>query len=182
MSRLIAASDHRCRPHAASEELVVRQSLVVLIVALGVFTASDRAGQAGAPAARNDEDAIKQVIAATTEAFSRHDAKAWVKFCTPDARLVTVRGESMNGVREIEKGLTTIFQTRGRNVTLNTLAVAVRFIRPDVALAHVTNQLSGLVNPEGQTLPSQQELSIRVLVKDQGAWRITAFHNTIVQK
>ena len=88
----------------------------------------------------------------------------------------------MNGVREIEKGLTTIFQTRGRNVTLNTLAVAVRFIRPDVALAHVTNQLSGLVNPEGQTLPSQQELSIRVLVKDQGAWRITAFHNTIVQK
>ena len=88
----------------------------------------------------------------------------------------------MNGVAEIEKGLTTIFQTRGRNVTLKTLDVTVRFIRPDVALAHVTNQLSGLVNPEGQTLPSQQELSIRVLVKDQGAWRITAFHNTIVQK
>ena len=71
-------------------------------------------------------------------AFSRHDAKAWVKFCTPDAQLVTVRGESMNGVGEIEKGLTTIFQTRGRNVTLKTLSVTVRFIRPDVALAHVT--------------------------------------------
>jgi hypothetical protein len=34
----------------------------------------------------------------------------------------------------------------------------------------------------GQTLPPHQELSIRVLVKDQGAWRITAFHNTILQK
>jgi uncharacterized protein (TIGR02246 family) len=106
----------------------------------------------------------------------------WVKYCTPDAQLVTVRGESMKGVAAIEKGLTTIFQTRGRNVTLKTLDVAVRFIRPDVALAHVTNQLSGLVSPEGQTLPPHQELSIRVLVKDQGVWRITAFHNTILQK
>ncbi|MCA1560410.1 MAG: SgcJ/EcaC family oxidoreductase [Acidobacteria bacterium] len=161
---------------------MVRQSLVLLIVALGVFAASDSAGQVGPPATRNDEEAIKHVIAATTDAFSRHDAKAWVMFCTPDAQLVTVRGESMNGVGEIEQGLTTIFQTRGRTATLKTLDVAVRFIRPDVALAHVTNQLSGLVSPEGQTLPSHQELSIRVLVKDQGAWRITAFHNTIVQK
>ena len=121
-------------------------------------------------------------MAATTDAFSRHDAKAWVKFCTPDAQLVTVRGESMKGIAEIEKGLTAIFQTRGRNVTLKTLEVAVRFIRTDVALAHVANELSGLASPEGQTLPPHQELSLRVLVKDQGVWRITAFHNTILQK
>jgi uncharacterized protein (TIGR02246 family) len=121
-------------------------------------------------------------MAATTDAFSRHDAKAWAKFCTPDAQLVTVRGESLKGIGEIEKGLTAIFQTRGRNVTLKTLEVSVRFIRADVALAHVTNELSGLVSPEGQTLPPHQELSIRVLVKDQGVWRITAFHNTILQR
>jgi uncharacterized protein (TIGR02246 family) len=127
-------------------------------------------------------DAIKAIMAATTDAFSRHDAVAWVKFCTPDAQLVTVRGESMNGIAEIEKGLTTIFQTRGRTVTLKTLGVAVRFLRPDVALAHITNELSGLLSPDGQTLPSHQELSIRVLVKDQGIWRITAFHNTILQR
>ena len=117
---------------------MARLSLIVLIIALGVVAASDSAGQAGPPGTRTDEDDIKAVIAATTDAFSRHDAKAWVKFCTPDAQLVTVRGESMNGVSEIEKGLTTIFQTRGRNVTLKTLSVTVRFIRPDVALAHVT--------------------------------------------
>jgi uncharacterized protein (TIGR02246 family) len=163
-------------------DCVLRPSLVALIVALGVSVAFDAAAQTRSPEAVNDEDAIKEVIASTTDAFSRHDAKAWVKFCTPEVQLVTVRGEFMNGVAEIEKGLTTIFQTRGRNVTLKTLSVAVRFIRPDVALAHVTNQLSGLVSPDGQTLPSHHELSIRVLVKDQGVWRITAFHNTILQK
>ena len=91
--------------------------------------------------------------------------------------------EPTTGARaaEIEKRLNRIFETRGRRVTLKTLDVAVRFIRSDVALAHVTNELSGLVSPEGQTLPSHQELSIRVLVKNQGTWLITAFHNTILQ-
>jgi uncharacterized protein (TIGR02246 family) len=153
-----------------------------VLFALGTAAATARAAQTSSSVAPNDEDAIRAVIAATTEAFSRHDAKAWVKFCTPDAQLVTVRGESMKGIAAIEKGLATIFQTRGRDVTLKTLDVAVRFIRPDVALAHVTNELSGLLSPEGQTLPPHQELSIRVLVKNQGTWLITAFHNTILQK
>jgi uncharacterized protein (TIGR02246 family) len=160
---------------------VFRQGFVALAAALA-FAASMRAAQAPSPGTREDEDAIKAVIAATTDAFNRHDAKAWVKFCTPDAQLVTVRGESMRGVAEIEKGLTRIFETRGRKVMLKTLNVEVRFIRPDVALAHVTNELSGLVSPDGQTRPSHQELSIRVLVKNQGTWLITAFHNTILQK
>lgn len=127
-------------------------------------------------------DAIKALMVQTTEAFNRHDAKAWARFCTPDAQLVTVRGESLTGIAEIEKGLATIFQARARRATLETLDVSVRFIRPDVALAHVTNEMSGLVSPDGQTLPSHRELSIRVLVKDQGVWRITAFHNTMLQR
>jgi uncharacterized protein (TIGR02246 family) len=167
---------------ARSEEFVFRPGLAVLLLAVGVFVAAHGAAQTPSSGARHDEDSIRAVIAATTEAFSRHDAKAWVAFCTPDAQLVTVRGESMKGIAEIEEGLTGIFQTRGRRVTLRTLEVAVRFIRPDVALAHVTNELTGLVTPEGQTLPPHRELSIRVLVKDQGAWRVTAFHNTILQK
>jgi uncharacterized protein (TIGR02246 family) len=163
---------------------VVPQGLMVPVVALtlGVCAATVHAGQTASSSARTDEDSIKAVIAATTDAFSRHDAKAWVKFCTPDAQLVTVRGESMKGIAEIEKGLTAIFQTRGRNVTLKTVDLVVRLIRPDVALAHVTNELSGLISPEGQQLPPHLEMSLRVLVKDQGDWRITAFHNTILQR
>jgi uncharacterized protein (TIGR02246 family) len=161
---------------------VIRHILVVLVLALTAATATASGAQAPSSVVPNDEEAIRTVIAATTEAFSRHDAKAWAAFCTPDAELVTVRGESMKGIAAIEKGLATIFQTRGRNVTLKTLETAVRFIRPDVALAHVTNELSGLASSQGQALPPHQELSIRVLVKDQGVWRITAFHNTILQK
>lgn len=92
-------------------------------------------------------------MAAATDAFSRHDAKAWAKLCTPDAQLVTVRGEFLSGIAEIEERLTGIFRTRGRNVTLKTLGMTVRFILPEVALAHVTNELSGRISPGGRTLP-----------------------------
>lgn len=128
----------------------------------------------------SEEQAVKAVIAATTEAFNKHDAKAWIRLCLPGARLVTVRGESMQGVAEIEKGLAAIFHGRGRSAALKTLAVAVTFIRPDVALAHVTNEMSGVAAPDGQVQPLHRELSIRVLVKDGGGWRIAAFHNTIL--
>ncbi len=87
----------------------------------------------------------------------------------------------MKGAAEIEKGLAAIFATRAKAVTLKTLDVTVRFIRSDVAVAHVTNELRGLVAAEGEQFPAHRELSIRVLVKEQGRWLVTAFHNTVVR-
>ena len=132
--------------------------------------------------ASSDEKAITALMAQATQTFNDHDAKAWARLCTPDARLVTVRGESMNGAAQIEKGLATIFATRARKATLKTLDVAVRFIKPDVAVVHLTNEMSGVTSPTGELQPAHTELSIRVVVKENGAWRIAAFHNTIVQR
>jgi uncharacterized protein (TIGR02246 family) len=160
----------------------VGRRVVFALLLIVQLAAASSVAHAQAADAREDEETIKAIMAATTDAFSRHDAAAWVRYCTPDAQLVTVRGESMKGVAQIEKGLTSIFQTRARNATLKTLDVSVRFIRPDVALVHLTNELSGLLSPDGKTQPPHQELSTRVLVKDQGTWRITAFHNTILQR
>jgi uncharacterized protein (TIGR02246 family) len=127
-----------------------------------------------------DEQAIRKVIGETTEAFNRHDATALVRLYTPDADLVTLRGEWMRGVAEIERGMTAIFATRNKHSTLKTLDVRIRFIRPDVALAHVTNELSGVLGAEGQSLPAHRELSIRVFARGHGVWRVSAFHNTLL--
>jgi len=150
---------------------------VVGIASLAVaFTVSVRAQSARG----EDEDAIKKVIAATTQAFNAHDAKAFASYYTADAELVTVRGERMRGAAEIEKGLAGIFATRAGTARLRTLEVTVRLLRPDVAVAHVLNEMSGVVDAQGATMPAHRELSVRVLVKDGGQWRVTAFHNTIV--
>ena len=128
-----------------------------------------------------DDEAVRAVIAASIDAFNKHDAREWAELCTPDARLVTVRGEVMNGVAEIQNGLRNVFESRGRGATLTTRDVQVRFVRPDVALAYVTNEMTGVTDSAGQTQPPHQELSLRVLVEEHGTWRIAAFHNTRLQ-
>ena len=149
-------------------------SCAVLLTTVGVA--------AQAPSRSDDEAAIRAAITAMTEAFNAHDPKAWSRLCTEDVQFVTARGEVMNGVAEIEKGLTTLFQTRNRTARARTLNVAVRFIKVDVAVAHVTNEVAGVVGSDSQTQPPQRELSLRVFVRDSGDWRLTAFHNTLLPR
>jgi len=148
-------------------------SIISLIICYAVI------GNAQSPTSR-EEEAIKKVIAGTTEAFNKHDARAFARFYAADAELVTVRGERMKGADEIEKGLAAIFATRATAANLKTLDVSIRLIKPDVAVAHVTNEMSGVTNADGERMPPHRELSIRVLVKQSGTWRITAFHNTVI--
>lgn len=133
------------------------------------------------PSNRAEEDAIRAVIDSTTDAFNRHDPGAWLRLATADADLITAHGETMHGAAEIEKGLTALFQGRNRNARVKTLDIRLRLIRQDVALVHVTNEISGVLGASGQILPSSRELSLRILVRHQGVWRMTALHNTVVQ-
>ncbi len=161
----------------------MNRSPIMLVLALVTsLTIGDTTrGLAQSPGSRDDEEAIRKVIVEMTDAFNRHDARAATRMYTPDADLVTVRGERFKGTVEYEKGLAAILATRAKEATLRTLDVTIRFIRPDVAVAHVTNELSGLIGPDGQKLPAHRELSIRVLVKDASPWRVAAFHNTMLR-
>lgn len=154
-------------------------SMTTRLAAVGVTAAL--IATANAQTGQTDEAAIRQLITEMTDGFNQHDGAAASRIYLADARLVTVRGEVMEGQAVIEKGLTSIFQTRARNATHRTIDVRIRFLRPDVALAYVTNELSGLVAPDGQSLPSHRELSLRVVVKDESRWQVAAFHNTMVR-
>jgi uncharacterized protein (TIGR02246 family) len=157
----------------------ITRILGFVVIALGAFATLCNGQSLNS---RKDEEAIKALIVEMTEGFNRHDSKAATRMYTPDADFVTVRGEAFKGRAEFEKGLAAILATRAKDATLKTLNVRVRFIRPDVALAHVTNELSGLVSPDGQQLPAQKELSIRVFVRDGDDWRVAAFHNTMIRQ
>jgi uncharacterized protein (TIGR02246 family) len=128
-----------------------------------------------------DEAAIRGVIAQMTDAFNRHDAAAATAMYSSDADFVSVRGDRSQSVSNVRDDLAKIFETRAKHATQATLDVTIRFVRPDIALAHVTNELSGLVTSDGKQLPSHRELSLRVFEKVPSGWRVTAFHNTLVR-
>ena len=128
----------------------------------------------------NEVQAIHALIDRMTAGFNAHDARAATAMYMDDADFVSVRGERAQGRIEIEKRLAQIFATRAGATTLKTLNTSIRFPRSDMAIVHVTNELSGLVAPDGSHLPPHQELSVRLLLRVKGQWKVAAFHNTIV--
>lgn len=152
-----------------------------ILVSLALMMQASTACAQGAVTPADEEAAVRKVIVEMTEGFNRHDARASTSMYLPDADFVTARGERFRGTEGYEKGLASILSTRAREASLRTLDVSVRFIRPDIALAHVTNELSGLIAPDGQRPPPQKELSLRVFVKQDGRWRVAAFHNSLVR-
>jgi hypothetical protein len=111
-----------------------------------------------------DEEAIRNIILQMTEAFNQHDAKKATQMYTSNADFVNVRGDKYTGAEEIQQKLAAIFLTRAKQATLKTL-----------------NELSGLVDSAGLKLPSHRELSIRIFIKENDNWRVTAFHNTMIR-
>jgi uncharacterized protein (TIGR02246 family) len=125
---------------------------------------------------REDEDAIEQVISDMNAAFNRHDPHTPV--FTQDADFVDVRGTWLKGAAAIERGRTARFETVQKEARIRQLDLRIRFVTPDVAIAHVTNEISGMTGSDGTTIPPQQELNLRVFTKANGKWLVTAFHST----
>lgn len=151
--------------------------LMTKVIACFGFAKAARAQLQGTP---EDLAAINAVVVEVTEGFNKRDAVAVSGLYTSDAEFTNVLGMTAKGTAEIEKFLALAFRTRLKAATLKTMDVTVRFIRRDVAVVHVTSQLSGFLNPNGSTEPPHSEISIRVFQKENGIWRMGAFHNTTV--
>jgi uncharacterized protein (TIGR02246 family) len=123
-----------------------------------------------------DEAEILAVMARGADAFNRHDAAAAAAVYASDADLVNVRGDHLKGSTEIERGLARAFATRYKDARMKRGEVSIRFLRPDVALAYVINEIGATGEDGAATV--HRELGLRVFVKDGGAWRIAALHNT----
>jgi uncharacterized protein (TIGR02246 family) len=124
---------------------------------------------------REDEDAIKQIIIDMTAAFNRHDPNT--SLFTQDADFVDVRGTWLKGASAIERGRTARFETVQKEARVRQPDTRIRFVTPDVAIAHVTNEISGMTGSDGTKIPRQRELNLRVFIKANGKWLVTAFHS-----
>jgi uncharacterized protein (TIGR02246 family) len=135
-----------------------------------------------------DESAERQAILelgqALQDAWNRGDAAGYASLFTDDADFVAWTGAYGQGRQAIEDGHRPLFDgplAGSRMVLLKDDAAparpaSLRFIRPDAAVM-VT---SGAVTLAGQdaTGPDHESLQTFVLVKNDGRWRVTAFHNT----
>jgi uncharacterized protein (TIGR02246 family) len=153
-----------------------RPSVHVLAIIAVLLFSNALSSRAVAQPSGADEEAIKRIISAMDEAFNAHQPD--VSLFARDADFVNVNGTWLKGASNIESGRRSAFETRLKNARTKSLDVRVRFVRPDVAIVHVTSETAGITASDGRELPPQRELNIRVFVKEEGRWLVTAFQNT----
>lgn len=129
---------------------------------------------------REDENAIRQAIDTMTNAFNARDDAATERVATADADFVTVTGNWTKGPGAYTASRRKRFATALKNASLVPVDTKIRFLRPDVALAHVTHEIRGMLDEAGREIPPHHELNLRVFVKEGGQWLMAAFHNTAV--
>jgi len=59
-----------------------------------------------------------------------------------------------------------------------TETVRVQFLRPDTALVHIDWAMRGDLNPDGTPRQPRKGIFTWLVVKDSGAWKVRAAHNT----
>jgi uncharacterized protein (TIGR02246 family) len=126
---------------------------------------------------RDDEVEIRRLIDALTTAFNARDDAGTLAVATADADFVTVNGKWTKG-KEYTTSRRVRFGTALKNASIRPMEAKIRFLRPDIALAHVTHEMRGMLDASGKELPPHPELNLRVFVKENGKWLMAAFHNT----
>jgi uncharacterized protein (TIGR02246 family) len=124
-----------------------------------------------------DEAEIREVQKRQQEAWNQHDGKAYASLFMDDGDIVNVVGWWWKGRAEIEKKLTDAYAYVFHESALTITEVQVKFLTPEIAVAHVKWTMTGARTPKGIPEP-QQGIQIQVLQKQAGKWLIASFQNT----
>lgn len=125
-----------------------------------------------------DKSAIRDLVGSRQQvAWNQHDARAYAALFAEDGDVVNVVGWWWKGRTEIESNLTRMFADIFRVSTLTFGQVDVRFLTPEIAIAHARWKMAGAHMPPG--LPEPREgLQTLTVQKRNGEWLIAAFQNT----
>jgi ketosteroid isomerase-like protein len=151
-------------------------------------------------AASTDEEAVRKVVNGFPEAWNRHDMNAYGALFTPDADFVNLTGTHWKGRESIQlntaflhgaipedsagvtlpKSAYGVFKTS--NLTLK--QVDVRFLRKDVAVAHVQLELQGDARTKDDPRKDEPRhfLLVYVLTKENGRWLVAVGQNTEITR
>jgi uncharacterized protein (TIGR02246 family) len=129
-----------------------------------------------------DRKAIESIALRWQDAWNRHDMKALAALVAEDVDLITVAGTRLRSRKEFEEDHAKSHEGVLRESVLTTKSTEVKFVRPDVAVAHVEWGITGVKGPGGEARPPQRGVLTWVLEKRKGAWLIIASQATIIRE
>jgi uncharacterized protein (TIGR02246 family) len=149
----------------------------LLTCLLLLLVSSNSEGQVSDGVNITDEKLIKKVLTDFTDAWNKHDAKAFSDVFSDDADFTNVRGTSAHGRKEVEEFHAPRFATNFKDTFQKITQSKIRFIKPDVTAVDAWWEMTGAKSPEGQDLPPRRGLLNFIMTKNGDTWLITVMHN-----
>ena len=142
-----------------------RKRLISTAAAL-IFLAFAQGLVAGDKADPGDEKALQEQNEAFVAAFNRGDIKAVVEAYAPDADFLSAQGQRVKGRDALEKYFAKRF-AESKGLKLQHSDSSIRFLKPDVAIADGTWEITG--RPQGN--PARGHYTA-ILMKRDGQWLV----------
>jgi uncharacterized protein (TIGR02246 family) len=126
--------------------------------------------------AGTDEAAVRAVFTSFTRSWNHPGMPGFEELFTEDADFVVITGRWLKGRPEIVRYHRELLQSVYAGSRSLPPSTTVRFLMPDIAIAHVA---SGARYTRDGAEHVRTGLATATLVKREGRWLITAFHNTL---
>jgi uncharacterized protein (TIGR02246 family) len=129
-----------------------------------------------------EEATIRRMATRFAETWNAHDMDAMAVLFADDADFVSVGGVHLKRRQQIRDEHATLHQMQFKGSTLTVEGVTVRFLKPDVALAHIDWRIEGDRDPDGTSRAPRTGVMSWVVVRKANEWRIASSHNTNVRE
>ena len=121
----------------------------------------------------SDEAALRESVKQMETGWNTKSGALFAKPFAEDADYVVINGMYIKGRKVIETGHQQIFDTIYKDTKIELNVKQIRFLRPDVAVVHVSGHRTG---PAKEHV--QEAFLTLVMTKEKQGWTIAAFQNT----
>ena len=127
----------------------------------------------------SDEQAIITLYREMMDAWNRGSGADFASAMTPDVEFVGFDGTWFHGKEDVTVAHQALFDTHLKGTRLVGGVIKVRFLSPDVAIVYARGNT--IMRGKSKADPARDSLQTLMVVRQEGAWRVTSFQNTRIR-
>jgi uncharacterized protein (TIGR02246 family) len=148
-----------------------------LVVPLLLAITTSAGAQSGSAAIRESFETFRRTW---REAWVRRDVQALGGLATPDLDWVAADGTWLKGRAAFEAHHARIFAQQFQEARWRLIDERVQFVDSTIAITITTTEIQGDTRADGAARPPRRSVGTRVMVRQDGHWRLKVSQNTIV--
>lgn len=121
-----------------------------------------------------EEGALKTMMETFNKHFDAHDAKHLAEMCMMEGSAMDPMGHYAKGRAEVEKLLQSSFDGALKSAHTTLSVDHIQMVKPDVAYMDCTHTATGMMTPDGNTMPESKVHVGVVAVREKGKWMMAS--------